>query len=102
MTDITKARLYLTKRNSDMQHLESFGLMLATAEQRYRDIKLRQRSNRDGPGTWKDKEIEAALDFATLRYLKKYNKLPPNVSSVFVQGVSAEEKENLARQWANA
>lgn len=102
MNDITKARAFLSRRESDLQHLESFGLMFATAQKKYLDIRRRQVGNKDVPGTWDAKEVEAALDYAALKYLKKYGNLPRNVALAFRQGVTLEEKQNLAREWANA
>lgn len=102
MNDITKARHFLKTRGSGMQHLTSFGLMFATAEQQYREIKIRQQVNQEGPGALDEKEVEASVDYATLKYLKRHNRLPPNVASLFKQGITLEEKRNLAQQWAAA
>ena len=102
MNDITKARHFLKTRSSDMQHLTSFGLMFTTAEQRYREVKLRQQGNREGAGALDAKEVEAAVDYAALKYLKKYNRLPPNAPEVFRQGVTLDEKKSLAQQWSAA
>ena len=102
MNDITKARYFLKTRGSDMQHLTSFGLMFSTAEDKYRTVKLRQQGNRDGEGALDKKEIETSLDYAVLRYLKKYNRLPPNASAVFKPGVTLEDKRDLACQWISA
>ncbi len=102
MNDITKARAFLHAQDSDLQHLVSFGLMLATAEQRYRDLRLRKQGNRDEAGTLDIKEVEAALEMATLRYLKRRNQLPPNVTDAFGNGVTLEKKQELAMTWMNA
>ncbi len=102
MNDITKARHYLKTRGSGMQHLTSFGLMFATAEQQYRDIKIRQQVKQDGVGELDGKEVEAAVDYAALKYLKKYNRLPPNIAALFKTNVTLEDKKNLAQQWASA
>jgi hypothetical protein len=76
--------------------------MLATAEQQYRDIKLRQQGNKEGPGALDAKEVEAAVDYAVLKYLKKYNKLPSNAGMLSKQGITLEEKKALAQQWSAA
>jgi hypothetical protein len=102
MNDITKARHFLKTHGSNLQHLDSFGAMLATAEQNYRELKMRKVGNKDLPGTWDAKEVEAALDYAALKYLKKYNQLPKNAPQAFRQGTTLEDKRQLARQWANA
>jgi hypothetical protein len=102
MNDITKARFFLKNRQSDMQHLTSFGLMLATAEQRYRDIRLRQKGNRELPGALDVKEVEAAVDYAVLKYLKKHNRLPSNIGIILEQGTTLDEKKALAQQWSTS
>ena len=101
MNDITKARYFLKTCNSDLQHLVSFGLMLATAEQRYRDIQLRKQGNKDEVGTWDAKEIEVLLEVSVLRHLKKTNQLPRNVGEAFQPGTSPERKRELAMTWIN-
>ena len=102
MNDITKARYYLTNRNSKMTTFTSFSLMLATAEANYKIIKLRQKTNTDPIGTWDEQEVEASLDYAVLKYLKKHNQLPKNIGKAFRQDVSLEDKRNLAQEWFNA
>jgi len=102
MNDITKARYFLKTRNSDLQHLTSFGLMFATAERKYRDVKLRQQGNRDGEGALDATEIETSLDYSVLRYLKRHNRLPPNAADAFKPGVTLKDKRDLARQWITA
>lgn len=101
MNDITKARAFLNAHESDLQHLVSFGLMLATAEQRYRDIQLRKQGNRDQAGSLDEKEVEAALEMAALRYLKRRNQLPKNVTDAFRNGITLDEKLELAKSWMN-
>lgn len=101
MNDITKARHFLKTRGSDLVHLESFALMLATAEKRYREIKMRQKAQIDVPGTWEIKEVEAALDYAALRYLKKHNHLPKDAVRIFSGQATLEEKRATAQRWAN-
>lgn len=101
MNDITKARAFLHTKGSDLQHLVSFGLMLATAEQRYRDIRLRKRGGVDMAGTLDEKEVEAALEMAVLRYLKRHNQLPRNVTEAFRTEATSEQKHELAMSWMN-
>ncbi len=101
MNDITKARYFLKVRNSDLQHLTSFGLMFSTAEQNYRNVKLRQNSRRDVPGALDAKEVEAAVDYAVLRYLKTFNRLPPDTPLVFAEGASLDDKRRCAEIWIN-
>lgn len=102
MNDITKARYYLTNRNSKLTTFTSFSLMLATAEANYKNIKLRQRTNMDPVGTWDEQEVEASLDYAVLTYLKKHNQLPKNIGKAFQTDVSLEDKKRLAQEWFNA
>ncbi len=102
MNDITKARYFLKTRNSDLQHLTSFGLMFTTAEQKYREIKLRQHSRQDVPGSLDAKEVETAVDYAVLKYLKKFNQLPQDAAKVFAPGVTLDDKRACAEAWVNA
>jgi len=103
MNDITKARVYFRKRGSKLQHLESFGLMYLTAEKEYKSLReLSCRQDGKLPGDFSDREIEAAIDYAVMVFMKRYGVLPPNVSSAFAPGVTKEEKHNLAKQWVNA
>lgn len=102
MNDITKARYYLKGKQSDLQHLTSFGLMLTTAERRYRDLKLKKQGNKDVVGTYDKQETEAMVDLAVLRHLKKYNQLPKDLLEVFRQGITDEDKRALAMRWMNA
>ena len=101
MNDITKAKHFLKARKSDLQHLETFALMYNTAEAKYRELKMRQTSGSDAPGTWDEREAEAMINYAVLRYLRRHNQLPKDVSSLFQPGTSPEEKQRLARKWAN-
>ena len=101
MNDITKARAFLTAVGSKLRHLQSFGLMLATAEQNYRDIQLGRQGNKAEAGTLDAKEVDAAVEVAVLRYLKRYNRLPDNVTDAFKQDVTLERKRELARSWMN-
>lgn len=102
MNDITKAKHFLKATGSKLQHLESFALMLATAESKYRDVKRRQTSNTDAPGALDEKEIEAALEYGVLRYLKKHNQLPKDVARLFRSDITLTEKKQLGQSWANA
>ena len=101
MNDSTKARAFLHATASDLQHLVSFGLMLATAEQRYRDIQLRKQGNKDIAGSLDEKEIDVLLEVSVLRYLKRNNQLPRNVTDAFANGVTLERKKELAATWVN-
>ena len=101
MSDITKARYYLRQRNSDMQHLTSFGLMLATAESRYRQLKTSQKLNMQAEHQ-SEKEMDAALDVAVLRYMKRYARLPADVARIFDPEMTLEDKHSLAVSWLNA
>lgn len=102
MADISKARVYLKQRGSKLQHLESFALMLASAEAHYKSISVQKGRKIDLPGTWDNQEAEAALDLAALRHLKNHGRLPANVSEAFGFGITSEEKLELAKQWFNA
>ena len=102
MNDITKARYYLKGTQSDLQHLTSFGLMLATAGQRYRDIKLKKQGNKEVVGNYDEKEAAAMLDYAVLKHLKKFNQLPKDLLKAFEQSITLEEKQALAIRWINA
>jgi len=99
VNDITKARYFLTQRGSDLKHLESFALMLASAETKYREVRLRKSRQIDLPGTWDGHEADYIVDFSVLRYLKRHNQLPKNISDVFKPEITPEEKIALARTW---
>lgn len=101
MNDITKARYFLKQRGSDLQHLESFALMLSAADSHYREVKLQKARKIDQPGTWESYEADCAIDLAVLRYLKRNNQLPRNVADVFKPDITVEEKLNLASSWIN-
>ncbi len=101
MSDITKAKFYLNRRNSKLQHLTSFGSMLATAEANYRDVRIQTRVGRVEEAGLATKEIESSVDYAVLRYLNKNNQLPANVSKLFRQGITLEEKTAFAKEWYN-
>jgi hypothetical protein len=101
MNDITKARAFLNAANSDLQHLVSFGLMLATAEQKYRELQLQKQGNKAVPGSLDKKEIDVILEVAVLRYLKRTNRLPHNLPEAFSEGTSLDRKKELAMSWIN-
>lgn len=103
MNDITKARIYLKKRGSKLHTLDTFGLMYLTAERDYKDLKMigAQQDGRQS-GNFDDKEVEAALDYAALMFLRRFNVLPPNIASAFVPDITKEDKRELAKQWVNA
>lgn len=101
MNDITKARYFLKTRRSDLQHLTSFGLMFSTAEANYRKVKLRQRSRQDTAGSLDAQEVETAVDYAALKYLKKFNQLPRDAAKVFAPGVTLDDKRKCAETWIN-
>lgn len=100
MNDITKARHYLKSRGSKLQSLPTFPSMLSSAEQDYRNLKLRQSGNKEGISLV-EREVEAALDYAVLRYLKRHNQLPPNIKAAFSPGNTVELKRDLATAWMN-
>ncbi|GAH00047.1 unnamed protein product, partial [marine sediment metagenome] len=52
--------------------------------------------------TLEDKEIELALDYAVLRYLKRHNRLPENITDVFASDVAMSAKKTLAMSWINS
>ncbi len=103
MNDITKARVYLSKRGSKLQTLETFGLMYLTAERDYKDVRSRGASQAGQlPGDYDVKEIEAALDYSVMLFLRRHSVLPANIASAFVPDITKEDKRELAKQWANA
>lgn len=99
MNDITKARYFLKTRNSSLQHLTSFGLMFATAEQNYRAIKIRGQGNKEFPGVLEEKEVEASVDYAVLKYLKRFNRLPKDAPTLFTGNISLGGKRRCAEKW---
>jgi len=101
MNDITKARAFLTATGSKLQHLQTFGLMLATAEQNYKELRLQQQGNKAIPGSLDMREVDIVLELAVLRYLKRNNRLPGNVTDAFVQDVTPDRKKELALSWLN-
>ncbi len=102
MNDITKARYYLKGQQSDLQNLTSFGLMMATAERRYREIKLKKQGNKEVVGTYDKKEADAMLDYAVLKHLKKHNQLPKDLLQAFEKNITLKEKQALAVRWISA
>lgn len=102
MNDITKARYFLKSKGSKLQHLESFGLMLATAENRYRTARIQKASKKGEDAGLGQEELDAAIDYSVLKYLKKYNQLPTNLPKVLHPGTSIEQKRQMVEAWANA
>ena len=103
MNDITKARYFLKNRSSGLSNLASFGLMLAAAEDRYKRARMRQVGSVDPvPGNWETQEVEAALDYAVLKYLKKHNQLPKDAMQIFSKETTLEQKKEMAQRWATA
>ncbi len=101
MNDITKARAFLTATGSKLQHLQSFGLMIATAEQNYRELRLQQQGEKAVVGSLVAKEVEIILELSVLRYLKRSNRLPGNITDAFAPGVTLDQKKELAMSWLN-
>lgn len=102
MNDITKARYFFQSKGSKLKNLTSFGLMLATAENHYRDVRRRQAG---APGNREELdplEINALVDYAVLKYLKKYNRLPADASIVVQEGATLELQREAAMRWINA
>ena len=101
MNDITKARYFFQAKGSKLKDLTSFGLMLATAQARYRDIRLKTRSGLPGDHEAVDPvEVDALIDLGVLKYLSKTNRLPDNITDVLSQSLSLEEKRDIAMNWA--
>jgi hypothetical protein len=103
MNDITKARYFFTTKGSKLKELQSFGLMLATANSRYRDIRLRLKSGMAGEGGATDAmEVDALIDLGVLKYMSKFNRLPEDAAQVLRQDVSLEDKREIAMRWARS
>lgn len=102
MNDITKARYFLQTKGSKLKDLTSFGLMLATAENKYRDVRRRQVGTPGDREITDPIEVDALIDYAILKYLKKYNRLPQNASVVVQESTTWEQKREVAIEWANA
>lgn len=107
MNDVTKARYFLKTNGSDLQTLETFALMLATAESRYKELKRRINTQAlpiqtMQPTALHAKEVNASLEYAVLRYLKRHNQLPKNASKAFGKEVTLEDKRALAEEWIKA
>lgn len=75
--------------------------MLATAEQAYKNLKLRQKGNKEGISL-EVQEVETALDYAVLRYLKRHNQLPSDITKAFGPEATLESKREMAMVWLNA
>ena len=52
-------------------------------------------------GTLDEKEVEASLEMAALRYLKRHNQLPQNVAEALNPATTPEQKHELAMSWMN-
>jgi hypothetical protein len=103
MNDITKARFFFNNKGSKLKDLQSFGLMMATAQSRYRDIRLRTRSWLPGNHEEVDPiEVDALVDLGVLKYLVKHNRLPDNIAEVLSGATSLEDKRDIAMVWASA
>lgn len=103
MNDITKARYFFQSKGSKLKELTSFRLMLATASATYRDVRLRMKSGLPGDDTAADPiEIDALVDLGILKYLEKFNRLPADAARVLEQGISLEEKREIAMRWARS
>ena len=101
MNDITKARFFFTQKGSKLKDLTSFRLMLATAADTYRDLRLRTRSGPPGDHEAIDPvEVDALIDLGLLKYMEKNNRLPADAATVLSKSVSLEEKRKLAMLWA--
>jgi len=101
MTDVTKARYFLKHRSSNLQHLETFALMHATAETNYKEVR-QQAKNNNKDIDFEQQELECAIDLAVLNYLRKYARLPDDVAKVLLNSTSDIEKRDLATGWYNA
>lgn len=100
MNDITKARYFLQTKGSKLKELQSFRLMLLTAEAKYRDIRRRFRSGMAGDDINLDaREIDALVDYALLKYLERNNKLPSNAPEVLKASTSLKAKKEIALGW---
>jgi len=99
--DITKAKFFLKAHGSKLQHLETFSLMLATAESNYKNVRLRAKGNKEGID-FSSKELECAVDLAVLQYLRKYARLPDNAAEILLPTTSDEKKLEMAMGWYNA
>lgn len=102
MNDITKARYFLQTRGSKLKELTSFGLMLATAERNYRDVRLQRQGAPGDPSEIDPIEVNALIDYAALKYLKRYNTLPPTAKEALKEGTTLERQRELALSWINA
>jgi hypothetical protein len=77
--------------------------MLATANAKYRDVRLRMKSGMPGDNEALDPiEIDALVDLGVLKYMEKFNRLPEDAGRVLEQGISLEEKREIAMRWARS
>lgn len=102
MNDITKARYFLQAVGSKLESLPSFGLMIATAEDNYRKVRLDSMGIAGQREEVDPVEVKALVDYAFLRYLKRYNRLPKNAGMLVQEGITLEEKRDIALGWINA
>ena len=103
MNDITKARHFFTTKGSKLKDLQSFGLMLATAQSKYRDLRLRRKSGPPGDHEAIDPlEVDALVDLGLLKFLRRTNKLPADANVVLNKATSLEEKREIAMRWARS
>lgn len=102
MNDITKARYFLKSKGSKLKDLTSFGLMLATAENKYRDVRMRQVGAPGDHDAIDPIEVDALVDYALLKYLKKYNRLPQDAGVIVQEGCTLEQKRETAMGWINS
>jgi len=103
MNDLTKARHFFTTKGSKLKDLQSFGLMLATAQTKYRDVRLQRKSGPPGDTEAIDPvEVDALIDFGLLKFLSKTNKLPEDANVVLNAGTSLKDKRDIAMRWARS
>ena len=102
MNDITKAKYFLKAHGSKLESLETFGLMLATARDKHRELRLEKSSSMAtevvairGEG----RALRSLIDLAVLTYLKKFAQLPTNVADILSPGIDDEAKHDLAHTW---
>ena len=102
MNDISKARFFLKAHGSKLETLETFPSMMAAAESRYMDLRRRLKTNEIPLEELGNKEMEATVDLAVLRFLKNRGRLPENVGEIIHPDTSEERKMELARNWFSA
>ena len=102
MNDITKARYFLQAKGSKLKDLTSFGLMFATAERHYRDLRLQQQGASGERVKVDPIEVDALLEYGALRHLKRYNQLPKTAKEALAEGTTLKRQRELALSWINA